>query len=383
MNLKRWSILLIVSGVLLGFPMTSQSQTSMSMSVRYDVFRDDRSPESQGDEITIPFGISYKNQHFLVSLESAYTSANVDWNDGQKGELSNLTDTVFSASYSYTLSNRPMALLFGLDMNLPTGKTGLNESERLAEAGEKNDLFEVDTFGEGFNIGPSIGILREFRNVSLTVSGAYIFYGEYDPTSDIPDDDLNPGDQLFLIGALNWYTASWLDLGSFLSYSYFTPDEVDGEENFQDGQRLVVGGNARLRGERFGAVFSVQYAIQGKNKERVDDTLQEESDNSNGDEFFGLLSLSYLVNSDLTLRLQGDIRYYAESEYQDPDANLPYSGQRVRYALGPGFEYRLNKHFSMNGLLKGFLMDQDRDLFVGDDANYYGANLDVGLRYVF
>jgi hypothetical protein len=353
------------------------------MSVRYDTFRDDRSPESQGDEITIPFGISYKSQRFLVSLESAYSSANVDWSDGQKGELASLTDTVVSASYSYTFSGQPMAVLFGLDMNLPSGKTGLNKTERLAEAGDRNDLFEVDNFGEGFNIGPSIGILREFRKASLTVNSAYIFYGEYDPTSDIPDDDLNPGDQLFLHGALNRYAASWLDLGALLSYSYFTPDEVGGEENFQDGQRLVLSGNAKLKGERLGALLSIQYAIQGKNKDLIGDKLQEESENSNGDEFFGLLSLSYLATSDLTLRLQGDVRYYAESEYQDPDANLPFSGKRVRYALGPGLYYNLNKHLSLNALFKGFLMDQERDLFIDDDASYYGANLDLGFRYVF
>ncbi|MCP4399793.1 MAG: hypothetical protein GY801_21130 [bacterium] len=383
MDMKRWGLLLIVIGIVLGFTTPSLSQTAVSMSIRYDTFHDDRSPESQGDEMTIPFGISYKSQRFLVSLESAYSSANIDWSDGQKGELASLTDTVLSTSYSYTFSDRPIALLFGLDMNLPTGKATLNKTERLAEAGDRNDLFEVDNFGEGFNIGPSIGILREFRNASLTVNGAYIFYGEYDPASDIPDDDLNPGDQLFLLGALNWYAASWLDIGTFLSYSYFTPDEIQSEERFQDGQRLVVSGNARLRGGKLGALFSAQYATQGKNKVLIDNTLREESKNSNGDEFFGLLMLSYIVTSDVTLRLQGDMRYYSESEYVDPDTDLPFLGKRVRFALGPGLHYRLNKHLSLNSLLKGFFMDQERDMFVDDDASYYGANLDVGFRYVF
>lgn len=383
MDLKRWSILLIVSGIVLGFATQSQSQTAVSMSVRYDTFRDDRSSESQGDEITLPFGISYKNQRFLVSLESAYSSANVDWSNGEEGKLSSLTDTIMSASYSHTFSGRPIALLFGLDMNLPTGKATLNATERRAEAGERNDLFEVDDFGEGLNIGPSIGFLYEFRKTSLTLNGAYIFYGEYDPTSDIPDDDLDPGDQLFLLGGLNWYAAYWVDIGTFLSYSYFTPDKIQGEEIFQDGQRLIIGGNARTRWEKGEASFNLQYVIQGKNKVPIDNTLQTENDNRNGDEFFGLLSLSYFATPDLTLRLLGDIRYYAESDYRDPDTSLLFSGKRVRYALGPGFRYRLNNHLSLNGLFKGFVMDQNRDVFVEDDVSYYGANLDIGFRYVF
>jgi hypothetical protein len=219
--------------------------------------------------------------------------------------------------------------------------------------------------------------------MSLAAHGAYIFYGEYDPTSDIPDDNLDPGDQVFLAGRLNWYATERLDIGTFLSYSYYTPDKIDGEERFQDGQRLVFGGNARFRGEAIGVLFNLQYVIQGKNKVLLNDTLQEEETNSNGDEFFGVLSLTYFVTPKFTLRLDGDVRYYGESAYKDPEVNLPYSGERIRYALGPGFQYNLTTHLSLNSVLKGFQMDQKRDLFVEDDATYYGVNLDLGFRYVF
>ena len=367
---------------MLGLSLQAAAQTFISSSVRYDVFYDDRDPESSGAEITVPLGIAYRQERFSLSLETAYASADVSWSDGTDAKLSGLTDMLLSASYSYVFPRRPIALLFGLDMSLPSGQATLSELERRAEAGESNDLFEVDDFGAGLNIGPSLGLLREFDTVALSIHASYIFNGEYDPTSEIPDDDLDPGDQIFLLGGLDWYAAEKLDFGAFLSYSYFGTDTVNGKENFREGQRLVFGGNVRINTLPVGGVISLQYTLQAKNEVMIEETLQEEADNSNGSEFFGLAALNYLASPKLTLRLQGDIRYYGESEAED-ESGLSFSGKRIRYAAGPGFNYRLTKQVSLNGLFKGFVMNQDRDQFEEQDIEFYGANLDLGFRYVF
>ncbi|MBD3325770.1 hypothetical protein GF339_14380, partial [candidate division KSB3 bacterium] len=88
-----------------------------------------------------------------------------------------------------------------------------------------------------------------------------------------------------------------------------------------------------------GFFVGLQYGMQAKNKALVEDTgsLEEEAENSNSPEFFGLVALTYNVTPELTTRLQGDIRYYNESELTDEQTGLPFSGKRVRYAFGLGF----------------------------------------------
>ncbi len=268
-------MLICLAWLVPGLLLQAASQTFISGSVRYDLFYNDLDPESSGAEVTVPLGIAYRQKRFSLSLETACANANVSWSDGTDAKLSGLTDTLLSASYSYVFPGRPMALMFGLDMSLPTGK-----------------------------------------------------------------------------------------------------------ENFREGQRLVFGGNVRITSARLGGSLSLQYTMQSKNEVSIEETLQEEEQNSNGSEFFGLAALSYLASPKLTVRLQGDIRYYGESEAKN-EGGLPFFGQRLRYAADPGFSYRLNKQLSVSGLFKGFIMNQERDQFEEEDVGYYGANLDLGFRYVF
>ncbi|MCP4401852.1 MAG: hypothetical protein GY801_31700 [bacterium] len=261
-------MLICLAWLVPGLSLQAAAQTFISGSVRYDLFYDDLDPESSGAEVTVPLGIAYRQERFSLSLETACANADVSWSDGTDAKLSGLTDTLLSASYSYVFPGRPMALMFGLDMSLPTGKETLSENERRAEAGESNDLFEVDDFGAGLNIGPSLGILREFENLALTFHGSYIFNGKYDPSSEIPNDDLDPGDQLLLLGGVDWYAAEKIALGAFLSYSYFSTDAVDGKENFREGQRLVFGGSVRITVRRWVARSACNTRCRAKMKPR-------------------------------------------------------------------------------------------------------------------
>ena len=97
---------------------------------------------------------------------------------------------------------------------------------------------------------------------------------------------------------------------------------------------------------------------------------------------FGIVKLNYTFSQKFRARFQGDIRYYGESELKDAASGLPFSGKRIRYAVGPGWNYQLNKHLSAHGLLKGFLMEQSRDIFVDNDITYRGLNVDIGFTYI-
>jgi len=380
-NMKQnLTLLLIGIAILIGWPyaIVYGATTSLTSGVRYDMFHED---SSDGFEITLPVGFAYEQEQFVVQLETSYGYANVEPEDADDTSFSAMTDTHLAISYLFL--NLPVSIRLGLDANLPTGKERLNMRQRSAEAGERNDLFEIDDFGEGLNIGTSLGLVKEFDTISLLVDGAYIFNGEFDPTSDISDDDLDPGEQVLVIALFNWQMSPQLMLEMFGAYSYFFKDQLNGKENFREGGKVGFGGSLRVERKQIELLLSVQQVLQSKDEVLVEESLKTESENSNGFRVFGIFDFMYHMSPKLSLELIGDLRYYEESERTDELYGLPLRGRRVRYAVGPGAIYTLNKHLTWNGLVKYFHMEQERDIILDQETTYQGVNLAVGITYTF
>jgi len=216
------------------------------------------------------------------------------------------------------------------------------------------------------------------------VNGSYVYKGEFDPTQDTPDDDLDPGDQLLVNALFNWQPYDRLTLDASVVYSHFAADMVDGQESFQEGDKLTIGSTFSFQySTELGFTLNLQESLQGKNKEWSEDGLETESENSNGHEFSGGLNVSYNYSEKLAFRAQGNLRYYAESDRADPGSGLPYSGKRVRYAAGGGIAYEINKYLVLSGTAKYFIMNQDQDFKHEEDTTYQGVNLDVGMTCMF
>ncbi len=374
-------IVCVVGMLIFGWCPVVFGEIVFSTSFRYDTASDNADPENIGSEFTLPFGLAYRGERLSLSVESAYSDALVDFGDEPDGELAGLTDMLAALNYTYTLPQRPMAVTAGLGVNLPTGQERLDEQEAGAEWGESNDLFEVDNFGEGLNISAGLGLLRQFRQLTVALQGTYIFHGEFDPTTETSDDDLDPGDQWLAMSVLDWTARSWLRVNVYASYAYFLADKTEGEQTFRQAQQVVIGSNISLTRQSMTLALGFQGMLPGKNSVLVDGVFEKEAERSNGTDVFGLAALTYQVSSRFNVRLQGDIRYYGESPLSDDQTGRPFSGKRVRYAAGPGFSYAMNSHLSWNGLLKLFIMQQQQDMFLDDAVEYRGLNLDIGMRY--
>jgi len=373
----------LVTLCVLGGVARASADIILSTSFRYDHARDNDSPRTQGDEYTVPLGIAYRGTRFSLGVETAYSDAYVETGADADSHLAGFTDMLLSASYSHAFAERPVALMLGVDVSLPTGRERLNNEEVGAEWGESNDLFEVDNFGEGLNIGVSAGVVRQFRDkTTATVQIAYIVNGPFDPTKDVEDDDLDPGDQFLIMGILDWQAAPWLHVNTFGSYSHVGADTTDGQKNFRQGDQVVLGSNVTLLREPFSLFTGVQTSLPAKNSVLTEDALKQEADNSNGIDLFAITALNYAWSSQLTLKLQGDIRYYGESDLRNKHNDRPFSGTRIRYAAGPGCHVGLNPHLSLSGALKLFLMEHERDAFLDESRTYRGINLDVSMTYM-
>ena len=358
------------------------AETSLMTGIHYDACASDSAAAVSGDELTFPVKVAYKGEYFSFSVETAYSRAAVAVGDFTEAELASLTDTRLSVSYTYLFPAHPATLALTLDVNLPTGKARLNQKQTIAELGVNNDLFAVDDFGEGFNIGLSCGLTWDFAEELLAVQGTYLFKGKFDPTSEVADDDFAPGDQFLLFGLLEYRVTPWLNLSTSVSYAYFFPDKIQEAETFRQGNRFGIGGDVAIAHDAIEFSGSFQSIFSGRNVEIVENTVKDEASNS-GINLFGLTEFRYHLSANVAVTFQGDIRYYSENDLKDTQTGLSYSGSRVRYAVGPGFAYFINDQLSCDGVVKFFTLRQDREQFLSDPANFQGLNVDLGLTYTF
>ncbi|GAK60739.1 hypothetical protein U27_00637 [Candidatus Vecturithrix granuli] len=378
--LKRILVISIVMRLFDGVSLL-QAEHSLSVGFYYDTFSDDQSPQAYGHECTIPVSLEYEQQEWFFRIDTAYSRAMVRPGIISKKTLSSLTDSL--CTVSYTLFQRPVNILLGLDLNFPTGKEQLSQEEKVAEAGENNDLFKVDDFGEGMNVGFHLGFVRELTDIRVGIYGGYTFYGEYDPTRDIAADDFNPGNQLVLMTAFDWQVSPQFLLDTFLAYSSFSADKINGEQIFREGDKFIVGGGLYGQYAPFSFNLNWQNAVQSKNDELVEESLETEIENSNRFEFLGSVDLGYACSPELVLHWLSDIRYYGESKRKSPSNGRPYEGKRTRYALGPGFSYIYDEHISYHGLAKYFVLNQQPHVLLEDDVTLHGINVGIGMTYTF
>ena len=321
------------------------------------------------------------NRICFFRFDTAYSHAVVEPGNIDQQSLSSLTDSF--CTFSYTFLEVPANLLLGLDVNFPTGKEQLSQKEKVVEAGEKNDLFKVDNFGDGVNLGFHLGVVKEISDIRMGLYGGYTFYGKYDPTRDIPDDDFNPGEQLLLMTAFDWQISQQVLFDSFLAYSHFGEDHINNTPVFQEGDKLVFGGSLYMQQHPLSVNVSWQNAVQAKNDELVEELLETESENSNRLEFLGSLDLSYAYSPSLVLHWLGDIRYYGESKRRSLSNGCPFEGRRLRYAIGSGFSYAQDQQLSYHGLAKFFVLHQEPNVLLEEDVTFQGLNFGIGMTYTF
>ncbi len=81
---------------------------TISTAIRYNSFEDDDSPETDGNQVTVPLGISCKYKEISINLETAYATAQMTPSGEDEASLSGYTDTLISATYLHPLETFPI-----------------------------------------------------------------------------------------------------------------------------------------------------------------------------------------------------------------------------------------------------------------------------------
>ena len=145
-----------------------------------------------GSELYIPFAMQLvgrpsDNFKFELLGRGGWVEARQS-TAGFAGEVSTMTDTVVSSKVTYFGVNGIQPFV-ALNLNIPTGKSSLPGT--AANARMDPDLVEIASFGEGFNIGPTIGFnLPITSNLIVTTSAGYTWRGKFDREASLAP--LNP-----------------------------------------------------------------------------------------------------------------------------------------------------------------------------------------------
>jgi hypothetical protein len=237
----------------------------------------------------------------------------------QEGRVAGLSDTVIGTTLTIDLT--PVIQPFiTLDLNVPTGKTGLKGAQKNAVMDP--DLVDLVRFGEGFNTNLSIGavFLIPETSWSITAAAGYNARGAYVADGDTLED-FDPGDQLTALLRAQYLSET---IYGALSVQYFDEDvsTIEGLDYFNPGNQIEI--NAELTyviDEVQSVSGSLYYTTSGKNAyyDFFTDAVIEENVDGNGDYFFGQLAYSRTLSEEIGATVAATYGVRTKNDYVAAD----------------------------------------------------------------
>jgi hypothetical protein len=337
-----------------------QVQTGIS----YDWWESNK--DDSGIQFHAPVQISAESDGFSFLMLTAYTYTNEDPNGGPDRTLSNLIDTKMNFSYQF-LDRFPVDVLFGLDLNLPTGRTQLEQ--RDLELLLDPDLVSITNYGEGFNANPLVILAKQWNSWGTGVGVGYVFRGGY----DYSDETLNydPGDIFNITGEVVYNLSEKWRFSLFGEYGDLAEDQLDNQDYYQEADFYLAGLEGRYsEGPWEGSVY-LQSLFRGKSRfqEGVGGILKTEDRKSYGDEWTATANLSYRLNDVTTLKTILQYLHIYENDYDDDDPL--YWGERSKISFGLGVSRLLTTTVEGSINLLGWVMDDDENWYHPDDDLKY------------
>lgn len=327
---------------------------------RYYSWRSNRgSPTSindspgRGSQVYIPYALQLvgsPNDSFKVELlgRGGWVHAK-QTTLGVSGDVATITDTVASGTVTY-LGFPGIQPFLSLNLNVPTGKAALFGSS--VNARMDPDLVEIGSFGEGWNVGPSIGFNHPIlSSLVLTVAVGQTWRGVFERESSLvalPANEsianervpqrptrLDPGDVFTVTASLSYASGPWsASVHSLLSEEATTIE--DGTALYKGGRRYYA--NAVLGYQWSGSLGATTFTASVAHSNRNDvrflgaSQLATEPFNTNSNLYRAGVQHLWPVGQTLWL---GPVGSYLTRDRNTYDAgSLQFVPAKERYAVG-------------------------------------------------
>jgi hypothetical protein len=350
--------------------------SNVQVGFHYDWWEDTRNDKAS--QVFIPVTYEARKGNFSGMLLAAYANTHVEFEVGTES-LSHMLDT--KLNFTYEVSERwPVDVLFGLDFNLPTGKTDFTQRELILIMDP--ELISITRFGEGFNVNPTVVVSKEWGKWVAGAGAGYVYRGKYDFSKSIQDFD--PGDIFATSLEVGHYFSPRWNARLFGHYVWYGEDKVQGEDFHQEGAYQMAGGGVYYSQLKWNAGFTGRGIFRDKSRfQEVSGGLFTEDNNSHGDEWVGDFTFTYLINTRTAVKTSLQGLYISKNDY--PADSPLFIGRREKFTLGIGATRMFSKRIQAEVNIKGFVMDDaEANYPVPRDGRYYrGISSLIQLTAIF
>jgi len=335
--------------------------------------------DSDAAQTHIPVEITYSRKNYSLGLLTGYANTHTGLVHKGKHSMAHMLDT--KVNFSYDLSKGlPFGLIFGMDFNLPTGKTGLTQKELLFIMDP--DLVPITSFGEGYNINPTLTAAKEWGDLVAGLGIGYLWRGEYDFSESVKD--YNPGDILNTSAEARYFFSPVWNGRVFGNYVWYGKDKVRSEDFYREGDYYQLGMGVNYSRTKWLAGLTVRSIF--RDKSRTQDAgggLSTENSKSRGNEWAGDLSINYQLDDETTLTSFIQALHVNKNGYSADEAR--FVGRREKYTAGIGASSEITKQLEGGVTLKGFTMRDAEANFpeVKSGRHYRGVSFIVNITTRF
>lgn len=284
-------------------------------------------------------------------IRSGYISATQS-SPAATGSFSSQTDTSISTKATYYGLNgiQPFA---SVAVNAPTGTSALFGN--AANARMDPDIVDTPTFGEGWNVGTTLGVnVAPLKNLVFSFSGAYTYRGPYeregilDPfTGMTATVRLDPGDDFVLTTNATYRNGDWKFQASAI-YTIETPTSLNGASFYRSGDSFEVTGSVlRYWDDNWSSKLWGSFTHTNNNEIFVPGmpALERESFDSNSDITYVKFNTLYSRGAWSAGPTLG-LLYRDHNEYDITD--MFWLPVKTKYSAGGMASYDINKQLSFN-----------------------------------
>ncbi|MBI5556819.1 MAG: hypothetical protein HY885_04215 [Deltaproteobacteria bacterium] len=362
--MKRWLSLLILFLLCLEGGAVCASEITFQSGYHYDWWKNDDS--ESGNQQFVPVQIDGVGDDFSVRLLTAFASTKSDLDDVGDSRLSSLVDTKVNLSYG-VVDKLPVNLLFGLDVNLPTGEADLDAKDVLIVTDP--DLVSIAQHGEGFNVNPTISMTKEWANYGAGLAAGFLWRGEYDYSIDFQNYD--PGEIAYLTGDVRYYFSDTDLVRLYGDYGTFSKDKLDDDDFYREADFFLVGAEGRRLMGDWETRLNVKGVFRGKSEFREEvSNLKKESKEGYGDEYVADLLFSYNYSEKVRISPFLQLLYVDDNKYDSQSAL--YIGERKKYSIGCSLKRVLTDNLNLQLMVSLFDMEDEQGWLATDDVDYRG-----------
>ena len=257
------------------------------------------------------------------------------------------TDTNFTPTATY-LGWNGFTPFTSVSFNIPTANKASTPNTTQSNSKTDPDIVATPAFGEGFNVGPTIGANININDsFVLGVGAGYTYRGPFYQATVSTLSSFDPGD-VYTLNATLGYRGDQLSVQAAIAYSLETTTFQNGAALYQAGNRVIVGLKAAYTwNDNWGTRFSADYSHFDNNNVAAAGMpdLVREAFNSNSDVTRLSLDVPYTWDNYTIGPMVGFL--FRNRNGYDP-TTFQFVPAKTNWTAGVGGSIAINKQFTLN-----------------------------------